>query len=236
MQSPPFHRSNSFVRGFSLVEMLITVVIIGIVALLAAGAISKTSLAARSIKCLGQMRTIGGALNEYRVENRNYYPPVEDANGKAWSRDALAKSLPLRPGGLSHEVFICPNARYDGYPNRLELTRTYAAGGGLIGLNKSNSANQKTVPRHLSSIPNPASTVLMCDGRQAGKTAWCQGMILWAQVLIDFAANSAESSTFIDFRHNGKAHFYFADGHIEGMTFSQAKERISSAMWTGVGE
>ena len=228
--------------GFTLVEMLIVLAVLGVLAVLAALAVGNTGQSARAIKSLSQLRTIGWALDQYRMDHRNDYPAISsvDWSGEtvAWTRTPLGDYLPLRPGRLANLVFICPNANYKdyiGYPDTTKLTRTFAAAAGMIGLNsKKTGADQTMIPRSFFSLKHPSSTIIVFDAKQTGVSGWCAANVFLSQLTADLAASGPETTKQLDFRHNGAAHFLFADGHIETLTHSAAKARITPSVWNGI--
>jgi prepilin-type N-terminal cleavage/methylation domain-containing protein len=65
-------------RGFTLVELMIVVVILGILSAIAIPKFRDVSESAKTASCRSNMRTIAGALQLYRAEH-NEYPP-----GNGW--------------------------------------------------------------------------------------------------------------------------------------------------------
>lgn len=222
--------------------MLVVLAVLGVLAALAVLAVGSSSKAARAVKSLSQLRTIGWALDQYRMDHRNDYPAISsvDWSGEtvAWTRTPLGDYLPLRPGRLSNLVFICPNADYQnyiGYPDTTKLTRTFAAAAGMLGFNSNKTgADNTTTPRSFFSFKRPSSTIIVFDAKQAGVSGWCASHVFLSQLKTDLASSGPESTRQLDFRHNGAAHFLFADGHIETLTHSAAKDRITPSVWNGI--
>jgi prepilin-type N-terminal cleavage/methylation domain-containing protein/prepilin-type processing-associated H-X9-DG protein len=63
--------------GFSLLELLIVIAIVGMLATLATPVLGKARERAESAKCLANLRNIGVAMLSYVAENDNRFPTIE---------------------------------------------------------------------------------------------------------------------------------------------------------------
>jgi prepilin-type N-terminal cleavage/methylation domain-containing protein len=71
-------REKIFWGSFTLVELLVVIAIIAILASLLLPALAKTQKRASSIRCAGNMRTIGQTINMYANDWGGYIPPAID--------------------------------------------------------------------------------------------------------------------------------------------------------------
>ncbi len=92
-------------NAFTLVELLITIAIIGVLAALGLTAIPRAMESARRTKCLGNLRQIGMALKTYANDHEQLYPVTVNAGDayKTWDQKLLESQL------LTKQTFICPS-------------------------------------------------------------------------------------------------------------------------------
>jgi prepilin-type N-terminal cleavage/methylation domain-containing protein len=94
--------------GFSLIELLVAIAIIAILASVATPAVTSAIERSQAVKCAGNLRAIGVAVQQYIAENDYRFPPIEtdpptlENNGKT----ALET---LSPYGISMAELTCPS-------------------------------------------------------------------------------------------------------------------------------
>ncbi len=239
--NPSRQRDRS--SAFSLVELLVAVGVIAVLVIIGAGSMARSRVSARALQSISQLRAIGVALDQYRFDHQGFYPAISSevtlGNGAkeitTWTRDPLGPYLPLRPGRLANLTFVCPNARYEGFPDNTQLTRTFAASAAMVGLNATGtSTTDQYKPRHISSIGRLAETPLVVDAKQASNSAWSAAFFYQSQVMSDLQLQHPSETKNIDFRHNGVAHFLYCDGHIESLRLHEARARITAKAWMGI--
>jgi len=63
-------------RGFTMVEVLVVVAILGILAAIIVSVTDRAKKAAMSTQCLGQLRNLGISLNEYFIDRGAVFPEM----------------------------------------------------------------------------------------------------------------------------------------------------------------
>jgi prepilin-type N-terminal cleavage/methylation domain-containing protein/prepilin-type processing-associated H-X9-DG protein len=101
------HRSRD---GFTLVEMLVVLGIIGLLVALAFPALQNALANARSIACAGNLRRIGAAVTEAASDNNGAYPEISQAATDPYPTGSGAKDLydTLSPYGITRNDLKCP--------------------------------------------------------------------------------------------------------------------------------
>jgi len=103
-------------KGFTLVEMLIVIVIIGVLAGLLLPMLLRIRRRARSAECQNNLKQLYGALELYRNEHDGFYPslavlPTQEMDNRPSLREVLIDYAP------NPKVFRCPMDT-DGYFER----------------------------------------------------------------------------------------------------------------------
>jgi prepilin-type processing-associated H-X9-DG protein/prepilin-type N-terminal cleavage/methylation domain-containing protein len=226
-----FHKScteRRFLRqrksniGFTLVELLVVIAVIGVVSGLLLQAIVRTKGASRSAACKNNLRQLGMALGMY-VGDSNFYPGTyhdppsleADPYMRGWWPVAL---LPY--AGESRQVFDCP-----ANPPAFKWTNSPPDGCGILQ-KQGFSYGYNT---YGTGIKDPGTVV--ATGLGLGDTI---GGLRDSEVVspVDMIAfaDSAQDSTIVFIvrppcrywgalplgrRHKGGANLVFCDGHIE---------------------
>nr|WP_166263644.1 type II secretion system major pseudopilin GspG [Marinobacter caseinilyticus] len=114
-------------RGFTLIEIMVVMVILGLLVAIVAPNIMGRSDQARVTVAKTQMSNIGNALDLYRLDN-SHYPSTQQGlkalvskpggspEPRNWNPDGYLKTLPEDPWGREYE-YISPgiNGPYDLY-------------------------------------------------------------------------------------------------------------------------
>lgn len=228
----PENRFPAQSHGFTLIELLAVVSVIAVLLSLSIAGIGRVTTSSRAAKGMSNLKQIYATLLIYGQENENRLPPVS-LNSALWCREALAPYLPLRPDGRENRLFICPNARFQGFKNS-DLSRTYSATECMIGFDPvtGNIAYTYGYARPLNTIRETARAILAFDGKQQGSLRYSKEVVSWDAINGAGDLKAGGKPTYIDYRHNGRAHFLFGDGHIESWRPEDVQE-IKRLMWRG---
>ncbi|MGD0261691.1 MAG: prepilin-type N-terminal cleavage/methylation domain-containing protein [Verrucomicrobiota bacterium] len=123
--------------GFTLLELLVVIGIIGILAALLLPALARSRAHAQSAGCKHQLRQIGFALNMYVSDSRRYPPVYDESTDQVWGE----RLYPEAPLSWTNASWHCPAyiankgiVKYLRRPERLMLTSySYNAFGIAIG-------------------------------------------------------------------------------------------------------
>ena len=114
------HNKYQQQAGFTLIEIMIVVVILGILASIVVPNIMDSPNEARIVKAKQDIRTLEGALNLYKLDNFNFpttdqgldalvNKPVGEPEAKNWKKKGYMKKIPKDPWGNEY-LFLSPGA------------------------------------------------------------------------------------------------------------------------------
>jgi prepilin-type N-terminal cleavage/methylation domain-containing protein/prepilin-type processing-associated H-X9-DG protein len=101
---------SSMNKGFTLVELLVVIGIIGLLVGLSLPAYKIVVARANSSKCLANLRGLGVALNGYLTDNQMIMPTLVAARDSTSEQEAAIDTV-LVPYVDTKNVFICPAGR-----------------------------------------------------------------------------------------------------------------------------
>ncbi|MFV0338285.1 MAG: prepilin-type N-terminal cleavage/methylation domain-containing protein [Chthoniobacterales bacterium] len=214
-------------QGFTLVELLATVAIIGVLASLILTATGNIRVAGNKAKCISNQRQIGLALHNYASEHRGEFPPTTHSSGsfrkdKSW----IYELAPFIEN--VDEVRICPADP----PKRQERIRKMNA--------TSYSLNDLVFDDYqynsFLKIPKPTKTLLLfiiSEDRTPSQTRdhihggqWNT----WIEVLNDIEVDRHRMGGRASDRLSGSANYLYADGHVENISASDFKANLDKSI------
>ena len=221
-------------HAFTLVELLVTTMIIGVLALVSSAVLSLVKDSAYNARCIAGLSQLGLATQLYLNDNNNrYFPFVENtAKGKIWyfgletgeeseegKRQLDATAGPLYPyiqsiGLIEH----CPCFNYRS-ANWKPKFNGASWGYGYNWLLGGGASGKNCV--HRSAIVHPGSVVVFGDCAQVNtfqSPASPDNPMLEEFYIIN------ERDRTIHFRHHNHANFLFADGHVDSLPLEPGTE------------
>lgn len=209
-----------FSRAFSLMELLVTVAIIAILAVLLGMGFGALKPKMEAAKCTSNLRQVGTALFAYTADSGNgnlpaRYAPDDRSGIRSWPQRLLTLGYVGNP-----EIFYCPSyfprndaeARSIGRDASTQSSATYGMRDWTLPRvgSASNKSLDKRLHKPLAVIKNPADFFLVADSFWAASGWISQG----------YGISSDKSGTAqnrIHLRHQHKANTFFADGHVAPM-------------------
>lgn len=216
-----------FEKAFTLIELLIVMVIIGVLSVLIFSGVNHAREAARSATCMSNLKQLGGALLLYAAENQNKLIPLQPAtNPDTGKRPPIWTVQLARAGYLTSwngqgdapcgtGVWACPSCAFTSYTHG-----GYGVVEGAIFVYEENKPTgvSDTGSLRLSRIADPANTWLVGDAYQKSDEPNKSWYAIWSKPERWTEHGPAA-------RHNGKVNVCMVDGHVESLTIEEIKKR-----------
>jgi len=235
-----FMKNNNRSVGFTLVELLVVIAVIGVLVSLLLPTLANAKAKAQAIYCQNNLRQMGIALIIYTQENGGAYPMFM----REWATDSQAVTRvkwfddisPNLSPTWERGIYKCPNYRgmiWGYYPHEstpyIPLSAgSYAYNGGssgadpgqyLFGLSGKypGGSLNATEPVWESEVASPGDMIALGDSISRMRMGWRYPELVNGGDFLSRDVNSywEASLTGARERHRGRANIAFADGHGE---------------------
>lgn len=206
-------------RGFTLIEMLVVISIIGLLTTLTATAVSTALTQAKATASISNLRQLGVAAMGYTADHRGNFPPSMSPNNLVrWhgSRRSVSEAFDGEGGYLSE--YLGEDARINRCPllgAKAIKSGSFELGAGGYGYNGAYLGGQfrqgQHVPVNLSDIPRLNQVVAFATTAFANRKG-LQEYPFTEPYTAPAGGYALQPST--HFRANGKALICWADGHV----------------------
>lgn len=220
-------------QGFTLVELLTVIAIIGILAGIIMTTVGKVRESSRRGLCASNLRQNGMAMIQYATDHRGVFPAA-DGNGSIFSKTLIDSGyLPKRL-----ETWTCPtHLANDSQAAAMVLQndsdkypRSYAMCGPMIQGITGTHAGDYAKGINMNRLANPAMTVMLADlhgfgpGVMRSVDGSYQGGATFERDRLRAAAARALTPWNTSHHPNGARNFVFTDGHVAYMTAQDANQ------------
>lgn len=233
MKNPP---------GFTLVELLAVISILGILAAIIIPVVGNVRISARRAACASNLRQLGAGMFLYAGENKGRFPHGYwvGAENRTWDVciapyvNSSHKGVNIDPPNVAVPLFLCPA---DTVPssNAARVRRSYSMVRGSDGFgNSSSSSAVAPATRRISDIPAPSRTIILTERAQANNWLGADDC-----AVIDHPAGQTGTANngLGPHLHDGVFNYLFADGHVKTLrpedTLGPAGTMtVPGGMWT----
>lgn len=206
--------------GFTLVELLVVITIIGLLAGLSLGALARVRASADQGACVGHLQQIGAATLSYVSDNDGQFPP-NPANNYGY----VSKIFPYL--NYKKKSMLCPADKYTTDPTK----PTYGLLYGGISYAQNGALATATVGNpltYMSRVSYPSATALTMDFEE-------HCTVVEATVAL---GQGPARIVALKKRHKEFVNVGYCDGHVARVpmtVFDSCRASVTNRFWKGTG-
>ncbi len=225
-----------YARGFTLVELLVTVVIVAVLAGLGASVYQGARVAADRAKCASNMRQLGVGIISYAQENNGRMPATQHLRSHG-STDSWVFAMKDFFGGDIDEIRISP-ADPIGPQRAQNNASSYIMNDFLDGAREGTDEYGRTRETNntLNTIRDPSRTMMLfiiSDQKGPGSGndhIHGSGWMSWNRVLADIQPDRHRRGDANANHTRGDANYLYVDGRVENIDAAEVKRRVDSGI------
>lgn len=222
---------------FTLIELLVTIAIIAILAGMLLPALNRARVAAHSISCLNNTKTIMSGMHLYADTYKYFVPRSHPSSGSVTWYKRIYETLSANPSNNFDlnvykyaPYYRCPAYRYMGNPS--QQTIAYGKNDSLgsvftVGL----STDVSFRPVRPEAVRQPSMKIALGDSLDSGRHQW----VISGTGAVNNDSGQSQSYM-LGRRHEGYASVAFVDGHaarVDSNLYSPVTELGSMDYATG---
>lgn len=213
-------------RGFTLVELLVSVAILAVLAATTIGVVRRSMSKANTVRCMSKMKNLGTAMVLYSQDHQGQFPRSFHSAGAArepgWAR-SIAPYLGVSDQEIQNSWTAVFNDQFRSPEDRSKDPSIYSYAMNVFFELNPEGDDYEGAPRtwrRLGQVPSPGGTILLAEPApvSSGDHLMCHQ---WSSV--QAAKNALNEEV-----HDGKANYLFVDGHVETL-------RVEETFDTGKG-
>ena len=214
--------------GFTLLELLVVLAVIGVLAGLILSAAAVARQEARRVQCMSNLRQCVMAAQAYAADHGGQYPPAQARAGGTLCAWDFKTTVAWGAGGKS--VQVAPGLLWEGYGDGAVLQCPAYTGKAnwmndpYSGFNYNTSyighgeGEPCPAPAYAAAVKDPAHCALFGDGEyEGGADKFMRAPCGDLEHGGDSPAYSGRSAGTQGFRHRGRTNVAFCDGHVESL-------------------
>ena len=188
----------SFIRR-NWIELTVGIIITAIVAAILQPAVNRSSLGAKRIACINNLKQLGAAMMQYAQDNDEKFPPLE---GRTRAGKIVTWRNAIQPFVNDVDLWKCPSN---------DASKMDALDGLPIGYETVDVGPIRRNGFAVSKVPAPSLTIVAFEENAIDDSAKNNG-VSWNK---DDESDAALNVLFTG--HLGTGSFLFADGHVKSM-------------------